>query len=736
MKIVSYRQNISGIDIATQKAILWPCLAFNVTVPIQKEKDLNIFEETVLKMIDVETSETEKLSELLSLKPQLIEFIKSRLVELNLITDRFELTADGLELIEHFDKEENEYEVVTLFVNMVSGELFPVVVENLEFIRDYNINGNQVTFNIGTSGNPREIRAKKIRYSFEHKNKILSNEDVIKTVNSFRKLYNRFSSVIGSKIKLPKFAKKMGRITINQKPEEVYMHCKVIIPKGNSDFLVTDPFGFDFSTQLTKNIQNEDNDGFLKALRNRAESLIMEENNQKTDKEDNEWYKGLFSIEILNRYRTLKRHLEKVEDNYLKSKEKVKNTDDEKRIKDNQSKMVQSLYQVMESVLKQIEKDYPSDISYKEIFASQSSKINQKMLEKFAIKVGFDIPKTKSFLNLQPNTVNSLNNGIVKVELMIALALSKANEDVNHPFYILAKNVPYFFDFMKKLKEYRDPVAHGDELDISIFKVVSYRCNKCSIELTNDIESKICENCNEPLVEIVQFDKLREITYLSLQSLYPEMVLENKDENKEFSKKIVLPNQDILKAKKGLDINFSLMLINKFKDNQELYDQLVKIEMAEIDIDKNANVYVNSMYSTLQIILDQHNQGLSKGLELDSIRGIALSNAKNVNFELDEGGLTKELALVGRNKIKNVLQGKPASLGASLILFLASESEEKLKELQTDIPGLITIVSLVLSLRGHGDRSSESILEEIKDKNKLYDLKKSVYEIIKKIKEN
>ncbi len=736
MKIISYRQNISGIDIATQKAILWPCLAFNVTVPIQKEKDLNIFEETVLKMIDVETNETEKLSKLLSLKPQLIEFIKSRLVELNLITDRFELTADGLELIEHFDKEENEYEVVTLFVNMVSGELFPVVVENLEFIRDYNINGNQVTFNIGTSGNPIEIRAKKIRYSFEHQNKVLSSEDVIKTVNAFRKLYNRFSSVIGSKIKLPKFAKNMGRLTINQKAEEIYMSCKVIIPKGNSDFLVTDPFGFDFSTQLTKDIQNEDNDGFLKSLRNRAESLIIEENNQKTDNEDNEWYKGLFSIEILNRYRTLKRHLQKVEDNYLKSKEKVNNSDDEKRIKDNQSRMIESLYAVMESVLKQTDKDYPSDISYKEIFASQSSKVNQQMLEKFAIKVGFTIPKDKSFLHLQPNTVNSLNNGIVRPELMVALALSRANENLNHPFYTLAKNVPYFFDFMKKLQEYRNSVSHGSELDISIFKVVSYRCNKCSIELTNDVESKTCEDCSEPLDEIVQFDKLREIAYLSLQSLYPEIGLADKKEYKGFSAKIVLPNQDILKAKKGLDRNFSLMLINEFKDDPELYDQLIKIEKAEMDIDKKANVYVNSMYSTLQIVLDKYNQNLQKNLELDSIRGIALKNAKKVNFELDSGGLTKELASVGRNKIRDVVQGKPASLGASSILFLASETEEKLKELQTKIPDFIMIVSLVLSLRGHGDRSSESILEEIKDKSKLYDLKKSVYETIKKIKEN
>jgi len=733
MKIISYKQNISGIDIAIQRDILWPCHAFNITVPVQKERDLNIFEETVLKMIDVETSETKKLSELLSLNVELVDFIKSRLIELELISERFELRAEGIKLIEKFENEEEEYEVVTLFINLISGEILPVIIQKLEIIKEYELKGNRVSFKIGSAGNGKEVKATKIRYISEHKKKRIRTTDVIKTVHSFRRLYNRFSSTLGSKINLPKFARNMGSVTINEIAEEVYLHCKVMIQKGSSDFLVTDPFGFDFSSQLTKDIQNDDNDNFLKDLRSQAESRSLE--NEEYENLNDDWAKEIFVINELNKHQSIKRHLKKVEENYQKSKEKNDSSDNEQQIKNDKSNMVKKLYEVMENTLKQIEKDYPSEMEYKEIFVSQSSTINQQMLEKFAIKLGFNIPKYKSFLNLQPNMITSLDNGIIRPEAMIALALSKANVDDNHPFHLLAKNVPDFFDYIKRLQGYRNSVAHGSELDINIFKVVSFKCNSCVMELDKNIESTTCEECNSKLEEITEFDKLREITYLSLESLYPTVFLKEKKIDKSFSEKFELPNQDILKAKIGLDKNFTLILINSFKENQDLYNQLIKIEVAELNIEKYANVYINSIYSTLQILLDEYNTKIHKELKLLEIRSIALKNANNANFELPNKEWTDELTHVGKNMIKNASEGKPSSLGASTIVFLAFELKFKLENLKLKIPNFIMLISLLLKLRGHGDSSSEEIITEIGNKSELIDLKESIYTIIKTIKE-
>jgi len=739
MKIVSYRENISGVDIAIQRDILWPCHAFNITVPVQKERDLNIFEETILKMIDVETSETKKLSELLSLNVELVEFIKSRLIELELISERFELRAEGIKLIEKFENEEEEYEVVTLFINLVSGKVLPVIIQKLETIKEYELEGNRVSFKIGSAGKGKEVKATKIIYVSEHKKKRIQTKDVIKTVNSFRRLYNRFSSTLSSKINLPRFARNMGSVTINETPEEVYLHCKVMIQKGNSDFLVTDPFGFDFSSQLTKDIQNDDNDNFLKRLRSQAESRSLENEEYKNPNDD--WAKEIFVINKLNKYQLIKKHLKKVEENYQKSKDKSDNSDSEQRIKNDKSNMVQNLYEVMESTLKQIENDYPSEIEYKEMFASQSSKINQQMLEKFAIKLGFNIPKYKSFLNLQPNMITSLDNGIIRPEAMVALALSKANGDKNHPFHLLAKNIPDFFDYMKKLQEYRNSVGHGGKLDISIFSIDSYRCDFCNInfkkELLDNQENKKClsEKCEKKLVEITKFEKFREIIYLSLESLYPSLFLKDKKIDKSFSKKNELPNQDILKAKIGLDKNFTLIFITQLKNNQTLYEQFIKIEESELNIDKYANVYINSIYSTLQILLDEYINTLDQKLDIDIVSYTALTNVNNTGFKLPNREWTDELVHVRRNMIKNILNGKSSSLGASLIVFLALESKENLEKLKVKIPNLILLISLLLKLRGHGDKSSLEIIEEIGTSRQLIDLKKSIYTIIKTIKE-
>ena len=733
MKIISYKQNISGVDIAIQRDILWPCHAFNITVPVQKERDLNIFEETVLKMIDIETSETAKLVELLSLKVELIQFIKSRLVELGLIDERFNLTSDGINLLKKFDEEEEEYEIVTLFINLVSGKILPVVIQKLETIKDYELEGTRVNFKIGSSGNAKEIRANKIKDIFEYKSRKVSNDDVIKTVNTFIRLYNRFSSSLSSKINLPRFVRNMGSIIINQSAEEVYLHCKVLIQKGHSDFLVTDPFGFDFSSQLTKDIQNDDNDKWLKALRAKAESKKLK--NNESDDSNDEWANNIFAIDELKKYWNITRHLKNVEENYQKSKEKTKDSDNEQKIKNTQSRMVQSLYEVMESVFKQIEKDYPSDIVYKEMFASQSSKINQEMLEKFAKKVGFNIPKYGSFLNLQPNMISSLDKGIVRPEVMVALALSKAKEDATHPFHILAKNVPNFLLYIKKLQGYRNSVAHGSELDIKIFKTVSYRCSSCSIELDAKVERKTCKECHASLQKITEFEKLKEMIYLCLESLYPAFFLKDKKVDRGFSKKVELPDQEVLKAKKGLDKNFSLILIKNLKENQNLYEQLIKIETAEINLEKYASVYINSIYSVLQILLDEYNSHIYKELKLETIRGVALKNANSANFKLLNNQWTDELVHVSKKMIKNASEGNPSSLGASLLVLLAFETSDKLGNIKLKVPNFIGSISLVLKLRGHGDSSSLEIIEEIGSKKQLIDLKKSIYKIIKIMKE-
>ena len=129
-KIISFQQN-PGLKIASQQDILWPCHVFKVSIPSRQKKVLNIFEETILKLCATVTCDTVKLAEITFLKDDIVKFIQYRLVHLNLLTNRFELTKDSKELLDQWESEPEEYMAATVYVDLIVGSLLPVVVSEV-----------------------------------------------------------------------------------------------------------------------------------------------------------------------------------------------------------------------------------------------------------------------------------------------------------------------------------------------------------------------------------------------------------------------------------------------------------------------------------------------------------------------------------------------------------------------------------------------------------------------------
>ena len=87
-KVVSFQQTLDGLNIAARQDILWPCHAFNISIPQKKKSSLNVFEETVLKITEIESGDTEKIALLTCLEKELVAFIQNRLNQLGLLNDR------------------------------------------------------------------------------------------------------------------------------------------------------------------------------------------------------------------------------------------------------------------------------------------------------------------------------------------------------------------------------------------------------------------------------------------------------------------------------------------------------------------------------------------------------------------------------------------------------------------------------------------------------------------------
>ena len=62
-KILDNQNPIPGIEVSSMHSILWPCNAVKVTLPVVKEREMNVLEETVLRLIATGMAEPEIISE-------------------------------------------------------------------------------------------------------------------------------------------------------------------------------------------------------------------------------------------------------------------------------------------------------------------------------------------------------------------------------------------------------------------------------------------------------------------------------------------------------------------------------------------------------------------------------------------------------------------------------------------------------------------------------------------------
>ncbi len=96
----------------------------------RKKSGLNVFEETVLKITEIESGDTETIAQLTCLEKELVAFIQSRLNQLGLLNDRYELSQQGQALLNEWQNKSDgdlEYTVATVFVDLLYGKLLPYV---------------------------------------------------------------------------------------------------------------------------------------------------------------------------------------------------------------------------------------------------------------------------------------------------------------------------------------------------------------------------------------------------------------------------------------------------------------------------------------------------------------------------------------------------------------------------------------------------------------------------------
>ncbi len=115
-KVISFRTALDGLNIAARQSVLYVCHAFNISIPQKKKSGLNVFEETVLKITEIESGDTEKTALLTCLEKGAGEpSFRIASTSSVLLNDRYELTQQGQELLNEWqNKSDGNLEYIVL----------------------------------------------------------------------------------------------------------------------------------------------------------------------------------------------------------------------------------------------------------------------------------------------------------------------------------------------------------------------------------------------------------------------------------------------------------------------------------------------------------------------------------------------------------------------------------------------------------------------------------------------
>ena len=690
-KVISFPMTLHRLNIAAEQNILWACHAFNITIPQKKKNALNVFEETILKITEIESGNTDKLANIICVDKELVKFIQNRLNQLGLLSDRYELSAEGKKLLGSWrDNGEASVEYIagTVFVELCTGKVLSYIhMDTIRHEKITMISGESaIKFTKGTVGKSKEIHGKIIRSLEKYHSVIPNSNDIIKAIRGFKKKYKQHALLNQDVDQFPPLVPMAESITINDSPELIYLHCQAIIQVGNSDLLVTDGCGIGFSESFANHLTFQN----LKWVTDLKQKGVVERTNN-IEISNNQSSKKIFKYaEISERIVVSKNSLQKIK------KLEVNSTYYESDYKQEIEKGIKNLYAALEWSLRQVVADNPV-YEWEQLFSAGNFQDNEKLLVGFAQKVGFTVhEQNKSILQVKPGAIRQIERGKVELQSLLALAIAGANSKANHPIHGLAQDHSGFLTHVLGLKRYRDPIEHG------------------STEKLN-IDDKILKELIESTVPMII-------------SLLPG-IARDLSENNMFDSTVDI-NQERLKATVKLEKALGTAFVSSL--NGDMKEQLIRSELMLAQFTEEKTIEIIKCYASVMqhFLFDTVNDRRLEKEKRDTIRELAIEKMVQSGFFSAIDNVPKQLSTVAHHNIMRAVQGSSTTLGAHLLAVFLLGSEIELLQLQKSNPRFIDFVANLIRLRGHGNQQQFDI-----SRDDIEVLKNDVFKAIKMIKE-
>lgn len=704
-KVISFPTTLDGLNIAGRENILWPCHAFNISIPQKKKNLLNVFEETVLKITEIESGDTKKISDILCLNEDtkgkkttaLISFIQSRLQNLGLINKRNELTGEGIKLLESWRNNKAtmvEYIVGTIFVDLISGNILPYIhVGSLQHENIISINERYASVELGSTGKSKIFSCRKITLDKNsNRNVKPGSNDIIRAIREFKKRYKRRALLNQDVEQYPPYVPMAEAISLQDNPELVYLHCQALIQRGNSDLLVTDGCGFGFSEIFASYLTSQNWQWVIDLKRKGViDKLSFDQSNEETEEEAS-------SGDGLKKYPHIARPLRRAHE-YLTDAEKIEvdSSNDENEFVRLIGLAVVALYEAIEWALRFVVSDNPV-AHWEHLFSSQSYRENDKILRLFATKIGFDVSDSvKHLLQVKPGKIRAVDRGVSEMQPLLALAIAGAINDPNHPLNHLAVEDSGSLSFINVLKEVRDPVSHGSSKDI-------------------ELSAKNLEGYCDRTVRLIRalIPDITEDAYTSKTKHYSDI------------------DQVRLKARIELDKSLGLGFVQAVSPS--LREELIKIAIFSQEkklSDDQKKQYVFTLASIMQLSLLEAAKDRKSTVKIsDNLRDSAIEKIVQAGFYPAQEAIPKSISTVNTKRLYRAVEGSSETLGAHLLAVFLLGSENELIQLRKAEPTIVDFTANLIRLRGHANEQQNNL------SNRDIDLlRNNVFKIIKTITE-
>lgn len=697
-KIVSFPTALDGMNIVAKQSVLWPCHAFSVSIPQKKKRGLNVFEETVLKMTEIESGATDRIALITCLERELVFFIQNRLSQLGFLDDRYELSKQGRELLQAWRSkqgEESEFTVGTVFVDLLSGKLIPYIsTEQLSYKKIYRIREDGIVdFLIDPANEKSRVSARQIDLSRDsYWETIPDSNDILRVIKDFNKKYKRYALLNREIRQYPPPVPMAEAITVQKQPELIYFHCDVLIQVGNSDLLVTDGCGFGFSESFANYLTSQ-NRQWIIDIKGKG---IIDTLNSFQGKEEIE--EERIAVNKQKKYPNIEHALGRAQKHIAEAKEiAIDSTNDERELIRLSGSAVVSLYEAIEWTLRFVVADNPVS-HWENLFSYHSYQDNDKILRKFAAKIGFYVSDDISaLLQVKPGKIRAMDRGIFEMQPLLALTIAGAVGNPSHSLHRLAQIDSGVLTFINTLKEIRDPVLHRGSSDVEI-----------------TVES---------------LDDYRNRTVRIIQALVPEVTTEMPVTGSILDRDI-----DQLRLKARIDLDKSLGLGFVQSISPSLREELIKVSILNQNLsldEEQLQQYIVLLASVLQLALfiamKDHKPSAQNGVDLMQE---AMAKIVESGFYSSTAHIPAEISTVNTNRLYHAVNGASSTLGAHLLAVFISGSDYELTQLNKSDPTFVEFIARLIHLRGHGNQLAHTF-----SRDDIESIKSHTFKLIKIIAE-